>query len=138
MVNEPPQALEPVAAPVLYEMMANLPVVTRQGSHLPAQTDEPEIFEGSARQLYRALRQRFAGAAQAWVTSLAWRLIALSDLAASGALVEWVMDEGEGVAIVPDEVIEVAATLPLRLGQPFNVVEFLAALAGGSTTSDGA
>ncbi len=138
MVNEPPQALEPVAAPVLYEMMANLPVVARQGSHLPAQADEPEIFEGSARQLYRALRQRFAGAAQTWVTSLAWRLIALSDLTASGALAEWVMDEGEGVAIVPDEVIEVAATLPLRLGQPFNAVEFLAALAGNSTTTDGA
>ena len=128
MADDIPDELEPVEPQVLNEILAHMAAALRAGKRLPALPDEPADLNGEHLEFYRALRKRFPWPSQNWVFSLAWRLIALSDLVESGALDEWVINEGNGEAIVPDVVIEIAAGLPLSKGLGFDVHTFLAAL----------
>ena len=137
MGNGIPDQLEPIQPQALNEMMAHVAAALRAGKRLPPLPDEPSELEGEQRAFYRALRMRFPQSSRDWVFSLAWRLIALSDLVAGGALDDWVISEGNGEAIVPDVVIEVAAGLALCKGQGFDAQTFLAALSQRPVTLTG-
>lgn len=137
MADAIPDELEPVEPQALNEILAHMAAALRAGKRLPALPDEPIELNGEHLEFYRALRKRFPWPSRNWVFSLAWRLIALSDLVESGALDEWVINEGNGQAIVPDVVIEIAAGLPLRKGQGFDARAFLAALSERPVTLTG-
>ena len=137
MGNCIPDQLEPIEPQALNEIMAHMAAALRAGKRLPPLPDEPIELNGEHLEFYRALRKRFPQSGRDWVFSLAWRLIALSDLVGSGALDDWVISEGNGEAVVPDVVIEVAAGLPLRKGLPFDARAFLTALSQHPVTLTG-
>jgi len=85
-------------------------------------------IDSTLSRILAALKGSFPDQEQPFFLSLCWRLAALAGLVRAGVLEEWVVPAGLGQTAVPDEVIAVAATLPLTGRFEFDPVSFLNAL----------
>ena len=86
------------------------------------------FIDSTLNQIMAALKETYAEEDPQVFLSLCWRLAALAGLIRAGVLESWVIPAGLGQSVVPEVVLEVAATLPLFGQQGFDPGSFLGAL----------